>query len=122
MSLRFWQLSYRMYGFVEIRVAPLAGLIKINTDVALDVNNKHIDIGVVVRDEYGRVIKPCSNSLNSYCSVAQAEALAILPGLCFAKQSGFILESDAFSLVSLTQAKDANLSEISLVVDEISLS
>ncbi|KAL5742092.1 hypothetical protein ACOSP7_028824 [Xanthoceras sorbifolium] len=100
---------------------PLAGLVKLNIDVALDIeNNSMIGVGVVLRDHKGQVLGFSWQRFRGCFSPQVAEALAMLRGLHFALELGInpcIVESDASNVVELVNGHKVSLSEISLIVE-----
>ncbi|KAL5832881.1 hypothetical protein ACOSQ3_016555 [Xanthoceras sorbifolium] len=89
--------------------APSPSWFKINSDAALDVPNKKIGIGVVIRDWEGRVRAALALSLPFILPVDCAEARAILQGF----------ESDTSSVIALIRSHSPPHSEIGLVISDI---
>ncbi|KAL5826304.1 hypothetical protein ACOSQ4_018101 [Xanthoceras sorbifolium] len=72
---------------------PAAGLWKINTDAALDLDRGLVGIGVVVRDHQGLVCGSCAQCIRAHFSPLVAEGTALLRGLLFAVDLGVPLAS-----------------------------
>ncbi|KAL5856495.1 hypothetical protein ACOSQ3_003953 [Xanthoceras sorbifolium] len=68
--------------------APSPSWVKLNSNAAIDLPNKKIDFGVVIRDYESRVIAAMASSLSSMVSVECAEGLAMLEGLKLAVDMG----------------------------------
>ncbi|TXG69511.1 hypothetical protein EZV62_004446 [Acer yangbiense] len=83
---------------------PLAiGQLKINSDVAVDVLGKKIGIGIVIRDHTGFVMASCAQKINVGYSPVVAEAVALLRGLQFVKDTRLglvVVELDAAVVVA----------------------
>ncbi|KAH7570019.1 hypothetical protein JRO89_XS05G0033100 [Xanthoceras sorbifolium] len=100
---------------------PAAGLWKINTDAALDLDRGLVGIGVVVRDHQGLVCGSSAQCIRAHFSPLVAEGTALLRGLLFAVDLGVPLasvESDsavlvckkvAHALVKLALSLESNL-------------
>ena len=76
---------------------------KINVDGAVFGAQKAVGIGVVVRDEEGRVLGACCKKIEAPMGALEAEAKAFEVGLQFAKDMlihDFILEGDSLLLVN----------------------
>ncbi|KAL5854145.1 hypothetical protein ACOSQ4_003947 [Xanthoceras sorbifolium] len=102
--------------------APSPSWVKLNSNAAIDLPNKKIDFGVVIRDYESRVIAAMASSLSSMVSVECAEGLAMLEGLKLAVDVGVshcVVETDAASLVSLVVNKLTPRSDIGLIVSDL---
>ena len=61
---------------------------KVNVDGAIFSEQRAVGIGVVVRDDQGRVAATISKRINEHLGAVEAEAKAFEAGLQFAKDSG----------------------------------
>lgn len=76
---------------------------KINVDGAVFAAHKSAGVGILIRDDGGRVVGACSKKLLAPLGAVEAEAKAIELGLQFAKDmliQEFVLESDSLILVN----------------------
>ncbi|KAK3231603.1 hypothetical protein Dsin_003484 [Dipteronia sinensis] len=76
---------------------PSPGFFKVNCDAAIDVRGGRIGFGLVIRDSTGGVMASSSQVMAGYFNAQAAEAIAILRGIQFSKDSGLYLcyvESD----------------------------
>ncbi|XP_075659121.1 uncharacterized protein LOC142629001 [Castanea sativa] len=86
---------------VEVKdmwIPPPANVFKVNVDAAICTSQKKIGVGVIIRDDMGRLEAAMSKKIHAPLGVVEAEALAHVVGLIFAKDIGipnFILEGDS---------------------------
>ncbi|KAI9173820.1 hypothetical protein LWI28_007108 [Acer negundo] len=102
--------------------APPLGVFKINTDVVTRSSNRISGIGVVIRDNLGRVKASFCKQLNAYFEPQIAETLVILRGINLAVDIGLfpvMLESDVLSVVNAIVSKEVPSSEVGVVVQDI---
>ncbi|KAK2635051.1 hypothetical protein Ddye_029843 [Dipteronia dyeriana] len=117
-----WNFCVWWFGepsFVEWRPSDV-GFYKINTDVAIDVVQKSVVTGAIIRDCNGRVISSCAQVLSASYTPLLTEALTILWDLQFARESELVA-NDSRSSVSFNPMKanmDAHcLAKLSLNLD-----
>ncbi|KAL5777232.1 hypothetical protein ACOSP7_010158 [Xanthoceras sorbifolium] len=107
--------------FVEA-VPPPANFVKLNSDAALASSRSLVGVGLVLRDDNGRVVGSSGQCFGRSLPPLAAEGEAVLRGLKFALDVGvssIVVESDASSLVDLINGKIVASSKIDLVMDEI---
>lgn len=79
-------------------LSPLAGFVKLNSDATMDIPNKRVEVGCIVRDSLS-LAKAFVSKRFSHCSdVSIAGAIAIREGLSFAIRTGLkknLVESDS---------------------------
>lgn len=93
-----------------------------NTDVAYDVINRKIGMGMVIRDKQGNLKEVSSRSSHICITLLCAEAVAVLEGLRFARGLGMTcvtILSDSLSLVSDIQDDHQGESCITTVLWDI---
>ena len=76
---------------------------KINVDEAVFAAHKLVGVGILIRDEGGRLVGACSKKLLAPLGAVEAESKAIELGLQFAKDmliQEFVLECDSLILVN----------------------
>ena len=76
---------------------------KINVEGAVFAAHKSAGVGILIRDDGGRLVRACSKKLLAPLGAVQAEAKAIELGLQFAKDmliQEFVLLSDSLILVN----------------------
>ncbi|XP_022751575.1 uncharacterized protein LOC111300197 [Durio zibethinus] len=98
--------------------APEEGYAKVNFDGALEVDDCVCGIGVVVKDELGKVLRACSNRVTHVRDPIVAEARALYTAMEFSKQLGIqsiIVEGDALELVNQLISEEENL----LIIGEL---
>ena len=69
------------------RTPPPVTNFKVNVDGAIFSEQRAVGIGVVVRDDQGRVAATISKRINEHLGAMEAEAKAFEAGLQFAKDS-----------------------------------
>lgn len=80
---------------------PLAPLFKVNVDGAVFSAQGTVGIGVIIRDEEGKVEAALSKKINALLSTVEAEAKAFEEGILFSKDIGiqeYILEGDSITI------------------------
>ena len=103
-------------------MVPPLGVYKINTDVALNIQDKMVGLGGVIRDSQGRVLLSFCRNFQTCFAPQTAEALAVLEGIRLARIGGFlptVLVSDALSVVQNIRNMMPLSSEVGLVIDDI---
>ncbi|KAK2644864.1 hypothetical protein Ddye_020059 [Dipteronia dyeriana] len=83
---------------------PLGDLFKINMDVALNVEDNIVGMGVVIRNRYGEVMGSTMQRSEATYSPSLAEATVLLRGIEFMIDLGTlsaVVESDAKGVVKL---------------------
>ncbi|KAK9985868.1 hypothetical protein SO802_030819 [Lithocarpus litseifolius] len=99
-------------------IPPTAPHFKINVDGATFAKLKAVGIGVLVRDDQGRVIAALSKKIHAPLGAVEAEAKACEEGMQFAKDLGiqeFILEGDSLIIFRAL----AGLSSPPIAVDSV---
>ncbi|XP_023914729.2 uncharacterized protein LOC112026278 [Quercus suber] len=82
---------------------PRNGWFKINVDGAIFSKQKNVGIGVLIRDEWGRVEAAMSKKIKAPLGSMEVEAKALEVGLMLARDVGLqevALEGDSLSLIS----------------------
>ncbi|KAK4839676.1 hypothetical protein QYF36_023928 [Acer negundo] len=101
--------------------APPSGILKINIDTALNIQDRVSRLGIVIQDYIGRVVSCCRKILTGYLPQI-VEALAILERIRLAVELDLfpaVLESNALLVVKAIHMKDSPLSAVGVVVDDI---
>jgi ribonuclease HI len=91
---------------------PPAGIIKVNWDASLLVNECHIGVEIVARDEHGNFLGARAITKKIVTTRNVAEAMAALEAILFCKQTGFfnvLLEGDAKQVVNDVNHGSLNL-------------
>ena len=82
---------------------PPPGKYKINCDMAISMTTKMVGVGVVVRDDQGRVILAQGKSISAMYDLATGEAMAALVAVDLCRDMGVfdvILEGDSLEVVN----------------------
>ena len=82
---------------------PREGWFKINVDGAILSKQKNAGIGVLIRDELGRVEAALSKKVDAPLGAVEVEAKALKAGLMFARDEGLqnvVLEGDSLVLIN----------------------
>ena len=82
---------------------PHEGVIKVNFDGAVNVNERTSGMEVVARDSDGMVVGAFESCVKDMIDPTTVEALAAVKALTFAKDMGFqkiILEGDALAVIN----------------------
>jgi hypothetical protein len=77
---------------------PPAGMYKVNWDIAIDANLKCMGLGVIIRDEKGRVFAASSKILESFQEPTFGEAMGARGAVEFSRELGLseiVLEGDS---------------------------
>jgi ribonuclease HI len=101
---------------------PSCGKYKVNWDIATDVQMKCMGLGVIIRDEMGRVATALSKTLNSLQDPTFGEALGARGVVEFAKQLGFneiILEGDSKQVVTAISSNEQTWCKFGHIVGDI---
>ncbi|XP_042974894.1 uncharacterized protein LOC122306534 [Carya illinoinensis] len=101
---------------------PPEGSLKINIDGAIFDDFNKAGVGVVLRDQAGRVLVACSKSEPAVPNPEIIEATAMLRGLQFGLQWGtskVLMETDCLFLVKALNSHSENLTEFAYVLAEI---
>ncbi|KAK2656774.1 hypothetical protein Ddye_009826 [Dipteronia dyeriana] len=110
-------------GYTVAKWIPFLGeLFKINTDVALDMENNIVGMSAVIRSRQREVMGLVVQRIEATSSPSLVEAVALLRGIEFAFDLGTLpalVESDAKSVVELIHFGRKNYSEIGLVCLDI---
>ena len=80
------------------QVPPPENVFKVNVDEAVFIGQKATSVGVIIRDDKGRLEAAISKKINAPLGVVEAEAMAYEMGMMFAKDIGiqdFIIEEDS---------------------------
>lgn len=94
---------------------PDDGCVKLNTDAGFDAGNCTESTGVVIRDNFGRVVAAVARWFDGVPDALTAEALAAKEGIELAVELGLervILEVDCLGLVNLLKDTEASRSSI----------
>ncbi|KAL5736173.1 hypothetical protein ACOSQ2_030961 [Xanthoceras sorbifolium] len=105
--------------------APSLAWFQLNCDTALDVSNKIVGFGAVIRDDKGLVMAASAHNYNSLVSVEVAEAMALLHEVHLAAEMGISpigFECDSSSIVSAINSRITPCSDVGLVLSDIYLS
>ncbi|XP_050238375.1 uncharacterized protein LOC126687864 [Mercurialis annua] len=101
---------------------PKAGVVKLNTDLAVCTEDGTTGLGVIIRNEKGEVMVSAGRKMANVRSIAIGESLAILYGLHIALVCEFQMvevESDALSVIQAIQKGKADPTHQGLVIDDI---
>lgn len=95
------------------------GILKVNFDAGFRVNRRTATAGVVIRDENGGILgSTCTLSYHTL-SVFAAETKAVIHGLRFAKDLGFlsiVLEGDSRTVINKLNSHEQDFSDISALI------
>ena len=100
---------------------PPHGIVKINFDGNVRKADKRKGVGVIAKDDKGKVLGAVQATIDVIIELAVIEAYAANRGLLFAHQMGFtkiILEGDALSVIFKILQLDPSLSHISNLTKE----
>ncbi|KAH9666470.1 putative reverse transcriptase/RNA-dependent DNA polymerase [Citrus sinensis] len=101
---------------------PQDGFVKVNIDAAINFEKNLVGLGVVIRDDSGRVTAAAIKISKFHEDVSYAEAEAMEWGMLVAREAkvkAVIVESDSQGVVNLINNKQGSISEIYWVVSEI---
>jgi ribonuclease HI len=85
---------------------PLNGMVKINTDTAVDLAARTASTGCIIRDSHGQFLAACRVEIEGVINVITAEAQAVRDGLCLAERIGCNnseVETDCLEVVTVFQ-------------------
>ena len=107
----------------EIKWHPLeSGLLKLNTDAAIDARNQCVGLGMVIRDHSGSVIASGCQRIVVRFTPQVAEAMAIWRGKTFVKEKGLepvVNESDDLGVVNMINSDLEVYAYIDLIIADI---
>ncbi|KAK3211934.1 hypothetical protein Dsin_016640 [Dipteronia sinensis] len=101
---------------------PDSGLFRLNTNAAIDGTMNRVGTGAIIRNSDGMVMPSCVQVLSVSYSPLMAEALAILWGIRFVRDSGrwpCQIESDSQVVVSLVNSVKVPVADIGLIISDI---
>ena len=101
---------------------PPRSLFKINVDGAIAIETKKAGVGVIVRDELGRVEATMCRNLNAPLGAIETKSKAIEAGLLFAQDIGIwdiVVESDSLIMVQALNGTFVPPSAVSAIVQGI---
>jgi ribonuclease HI len=96
-------------------------MLKINFDAALDVSKNVVGLGILVRDEGGRVKGAYSVTLKVAVSPPEDEALVALQAMIFAQEKEYsrvIFEGDAQTIVNAVNSLQPNESSYGHFIED----
>ena len=99
-------------------------MFKVNFDKAIFREQK-AGVGVIIRDEYGRVIASMADSISLPLSVDAVEAFAAKEALKFAQECGLsaiVLEGELKRTIDSLLCEDVSLADIGHLIDEAKMS
>ncbi|XP_059445374.1 uncharacterized protein LOC132177155 [Corylus avellana] len=102
--------------------APENGWVKVNWDIALDKANGRIGVGVIVRNEAGRVIAAKGSTRLGLLDATAAEALGAFMAVCLCKDlrlTQIYLEGDAKTVVDAVTAGERSSRNFGQLIDDI---
>jgi hypothetical protein len=76
-------------GTAQTWKSPLSGTYKVNWDIALDVKQNRMGVGVLIRDDKGVVVAALCRTVNKKHESAVGEALGALAAVEFNRNTGF---------------------------------
>lgn len=103
---------------------PNMGELKINTGAAIQLGEHYIGTGAVIRDHEGVVVAACSKRVVGGFHPEEAEAVALLDGLLFAKNNGFklaVAECDALRVIQCLHSEFNLTSYAAILYDIVAL-
>ncbi|KAK2634622.1 hypothetical protein Ddye_029414 [Dipteronia dyeriana] len=96
---------------------PEDGLVKVNTDVAIDKV-----CGIIIRDNFGEVLASSAHQFFAQYPPTMAEAAVVLRGLYFVRDLGLLpcmVKTDAQMVVKTIEADKVPLSDLGLIIGDI---
>ena len=100
---------------------PSSGYVKCNVDAAIFLDMKAFGVGMVLRDDSGRIIDCNMRRLQGWCQPQEAEAIGIIEALSWlrGRNTGtVILEMDGKAVFDAIQGEGAGLSEFGQLIQE----
>lgn len=101
---------------------PLVGMVKINFDGAFTESNPKAGIGVVIRDDKGKLLVACSKQIPAGINAHHIKALTTMEAFRLALDTGFqhvLLEGDALMIVQAIKNPNTNLSSVGHILEGI---
>ncbi|MBA0660772.1 hypothetical protein Goklo_012739, partial [Gossypium klotzschianum] len=96
-------------------------VVKVNVDDGFILAQRKVCLEVIIKDEYGQILGACSWLTNQVSTMFAAEALAVVCGLRFAYDMGFLLvmlDGDSKSVIDKINDSLEDLSKISALIWE----
>lgn len=96
--------------------------LKLNVDASCDLSKKRTGLGVVIRNEFGRLVCASTEVIHGNISVYAAEACALLVGLRIYKKEGYSkveVESDALNAIKTIESGNWEFSPEGHIFNEI---
>lgn len=103
--------------------SPGAGILKINTDGAV-FNDAGVGMGVMIRDEWGNVVRAACAQVQQQWDASVVEAKAIVLGLKLAIQCNskmVAVESDCLQVIKLVKGEKEDGSYLGMICKEINI-
>ena len=100
-------------------------MFKVNFDKAIFREGQKAGVGVIIRDEHGRVIASMADSISLPFSVDAVEAFAAKEALKFAQECGLsaiVLEGELKRTIDSLLCEDVSLADIGHLIDEAKMS
>ena len=100
-------------------------MFKVNFDKAIFREEQKVGVGVITRDEHGRVIASMAGSISLPFSVDAVEAFAAKEALKFDQKRGLlaiVLEGDSMRTIDSLLCEDVSLADIGHLIDEAKMS
>ena len=107
---------------VVIWEPPQLGWFKLNTNVAMDIQNGKVSYGVVIRNHEVLVMLAGTDFGNYSEDVAITKAEAIRFGILLAKETGLsplMIESDSLFVIQLIQEKQHTRTELLWIISDV---
>ena len=104
---------------------PINHMFKVNCDKAIFREEQKVGVGVIKRDEHGRVIASMAGSISLPFSVDAVEAFAAKEALKFDQKRGLlaiVLEGDSMRTIDSLLCEDVSLADIGHLIDEAKMS
>ncbi|KAL0011877.1 hypothetical protein SO802_006985, partial [Lithocarpus litseifolius] len=103
----------------SVWVPPPRNVFKVNVDAAVFAQHRAVGIGVIVRDDLGRIEAALSKRLDAPLGAVEAEAMAYETGLIFAKDIGIqevVIEGDSLIIHRALSDESKSPSSVSAIV------
>ena len=101
---------------------PPKGWFKVNTDVAIQIQEQRVGLGILIRDSEGGFVAAAMKTSKFYDNITYAEAEAINLGIEVAGGAAIrslVIESDCLEAVNQISAKHRNNSVLSWIISEV---